>query len=191
MTLADFTCAELCTPALRAGELESVLFELSEALHDKLLLPSPLACFNAALNQCYPGEGDILGRIAHRWARLPAVKAAVFAAGRIDALAWQPGASPVNLVLLVAAPHVPSPRDLDLLAGIQRLAVDANTLDALLSARSARAMHELFARVPATAPAFPHSDSAQQPQFAASNARGVTSRPATAGSGREAHRHRE
>lgn len=153
MTLADSTHPRLLVPRLRGPDVAGVIQELCQAMQREGCVPDLLPFYHSVLNREYLVSTSIEVGIAFPHARLPGLADVTFAFGRCQPpLVWhQQSSPPVSMVFLAAVPATDSTRYLALLAGITRLAQDANLLAQLHAADDATAIHEFFQQVPVRA----------------------------------------
>ncbi|ACB74565.1 PTS sugar transporter subunit IIA [Opitutus terrae] len=132
MTLADLTRDRLCVPACRGRDATSVLLELSLAFAEAGVVSDSLSLYNAALNEYFLTDRDVLGSVAYPVCRLSAIEAPVFAVARSrEPYTWRDGFSSVRWVFLILTPQVQSRRLSRLLAAISELAHDDAALASL------------------------------------------------------------
>lgn len=150
MTLADFTRPALLLPRLRGPDVAGVIQELCQAMQREGCVPDLLPFYHSVLNREYLVSTSIEVGIAFPHARLPGLAEVSFAFGRCQPpLVWhQQSSPPVSMVFLAAVPATDSTRYLALLAGITRLAQDANLLALLHAADDAAAIHAFFQQIP-------------------------------------------
>lgn len=146
MTLADLTYERLCVPESRGRDATSVLLELSLACAEAGIVPDSLSLYNAALNEYFLTDRDVLGGIAYPVCRLSGIDAPVFALARSrEPYCWREGFSVVRLVFLVLAPRVQTRRLSRLLAAVSNLAHEEEAVTRLLAASGADLLETLRA----------------------------------------------
>jgi len=155
MTLADFTRPGLLVPRLRGSDVAGVIQELCQAMQREGRVPDLLPFYHAVLNREYLVSTSIEVGLAFPHGRLPGLAEVSFAFGRcVPPIVWhQQSAPPVSMVFLAAVPATDSTRYLALLAGITRLARDAELLAKLHAADDAGAIYAFFQQVPIRAAA--------------------------------------
>lgn len=149
MTLADLTRERLCVSESRGRDATSVLLELSLAFTEAGFASDSLSLYNAALNEYFLNDRDVLGNVAFPVCHLGAVDSPHFAVARSrEPYLWREGFGGVRFVFLVLAPRGPSRRLSRLLAALGELAHDEAVLAAMVAARTPLELLEMLRRVP-------------------------------------------
>ena len=149
MTLADYTCEQLCLHDVPGRDAPAVLSTLSHALEAVHVAPSALSLFNAALNQYFLARADHLGDAAYCVGSLPSMWRTAFAVARTrTACVWRQGVPPVHVVFLIATRPIEMASCQDVAAALTRLVADPVAFDALQSADTPARMRAALAGVP-------------------------------------------
>jgi mannitol/fructose-specific phosphotransferase system IIA component (Ntr-type) len=148
-TLADFTRPGLVIPQLRERDTAGIISELSQALQREGAVPDVLPFYHTALNQELLTSSALDCGLAVPHARLSGAKQLLFALGRAPhPVLWGAnGATPVELIFLLAVPATDAAGYLHLLACLARLGRQSGWLAELRRAFDTESMMAVLEKI--------------------------------------------
>jgi mannitol/fructose-specific phosphotransferase system IIA component (Ntr-type) len=137
-SLADFTAEPLIKPRLSSENPADIICELIQLLHQEGAILNDRAFRDAVMNRESLISTAMNDGIAFPHARLGGLKQLNFALGRsVRPINWGAGASPVDLVFLIAIPESDATAYLNLISGLARLGRETTLLKKLHTAPDA------------------------------------------------------
>lgn len=150
MNLASFTLPSLIVPELVSQEAPDVIGELCNLLYREQCVPDVASFYHTVMSRECLADTAMEAEMAFPHGRLPELKTLTFAFGLSKKpMRWGTQAlGSVRMVFLMAVPAEDSMQYLQLISCLARLGGDPEATQALLNAKDANQILEVFRRVP-------------------------------------------